>query len=263
MSAGPTEEDVAAGRARSRTSGRARTPALTPALVSIGLVTVVAAVAAGTAGGWMLHPRIWFDGITLSGEQTPPMMDPPTQPPPLAQAGPVQQWIGWALAGLVGVATLAGLFFLARALWRRRPRRAVVVEEKPDSTPAGVIATEPDLPALLRGADAAEEILAEASGVPRDLVLRCWLALEEAAAASGAARKPSDSPTEFTASVLRATHTDQASVDTLLHLYHQARFSSHSITDSDVRAARSAVIRLAATWRGFDTAMRHTVRTDP
>lgn len=225
-------------------------------------MSVIAVAAAGTSGGWIVHPRVWFDGASVFGQPSTQLLDPPTQPPPVSQAGPVQQWIGWLLAGLLGLAALAGLLYLARALWRRRPRPAVVVEEKPVSTPAGVIAAEPDLPALLRGAEAAEDILAEASGLPRDLILRCWLALEEASAASGAPRKPSDSPTEFTVSVLRSTRADQAPIDTLLHVYHQARFSTHPITDNDVRAARSAVVRLAATWRRFDTAMRHTTGTE-
>jgi hypothetical protein len=153
---------------------------------------------------------------------------------------------------------LVGLGYLARSLWQRRPRRAVLIEEKPDSTPAGVSAAGPDLPALVSGADAAERILAETGGVHRDLVLRCWLALEEAAHASGMARRPSDSPTEFTGAVLRSTQADRGSVDTLLRLYHAARFSDHEVTDDDVRTARAAVVKLAATWRGFDTAMRHT-----
>ena len=159
----------------------------------------------------------------------------------------------------MGLAVLVGLAYLVRWLWQRRPRRAVLIEEKPDTTPAGVIAADPDLPALVRGADEAERILAETGGVPRDLVLRCWLALEDAAQASGVPRRPSDSPTEFTGAVLRSTQADRGSVDTLLRLYHRARFSDHEITDDDIRTARTAVIRLAATWRGFDTAMRHTV----
>jgi hypothetical protein len=180
----------------------------------------------------------------------------------MAQAGPVQQWVAWIMAGLVGLALLAGLVYLARWLWRRRPRRAVVVEEKPDTAPAGVVAAETDLPALLHGAETATSILAESGGVPRDLILRCWLALEEAAASSGTQRRPSDSPTEFTGAVLRSTVADRSSVDTLLRLYQRARFSSHPVTDDDVRTARSAVIKLAARWRSFDTAMRHTARTD-
>jgi hypothetical protein len=59
--------------------------------------------------------------------------------------------------------------------------------------------------------------------------------------------------------VLRSTQADRGSVDTLLGLYHRARFSDHEIPDDDIRTARTAVIRLAATWRRFDTAMRHTV----
>ena len=53
-------------------------------------------------------------------------------------------------------------------------------------------------------------------------------------------------------------HSDAGSVDALLRLYHRARFSDHDVTDDDIRTARTAVIKLAATWRGFDTAMRHT-----
>ena len=236
---------------------------LTPALVVVAFVTLVVVIAAGTAGGWHLEPRGWFDGQALSGERTPVLMEPlQPQAPPVSQAGPLQRAAG-AVMALMLLTLLAGmLYFLARWLWRRRPRRAVVLEDVPDTTPAGVLAPEPDLPTLLRGAEDAVSILTEAGGVPRDLIMRCWLALEEAAAASGAARKPSDSPTEFTGAVLRSTATDATSIDNLLRIYHRARFSDHPITDDDVRTARSAVVRLAATWRGFDTALRQTARTD-
>lgn len=250
---------MSAGRgAAPATSG---TPRLTPALLLVAAVSLLAVVAAGAAGGWLLQPRRWFEGATLAGSQPSPFLVPPPEVPPQSQAGPVQRWIGAILLGLLLLALLAGVVYLARWLWRHRPRRAVVVEAKPATTPAGVIGVGANVSALLHGAEAAENILAE-SGVPHDLVLRCWLALEEAAAASGAARRPSDSPTQFTGAVLRSTAADRASVDTLLRLYHQARFSHHPITDDDVRAARTAVIKLAAIWRSFDTAMRHTARTD-
>jgi Domain of unknown function (DUF4129) len=250
MSAGPDTGQAAS-----------HAPRLTPALVVVGLVTVVAMVAAAVGGGWSLEPRVWFDGMALSGDHTPQMMAPPSLPPSTQQPGPAQQWIGWLTFAILVLGVLAGLFYLGRWLWQHRPRRAVVIEEKPDTTPAGVVA-EVDLPTLLRGAESAETILAESGGVPRDLVLRCWLALEEAAASSGAARRPAQSPTEFAGTVLRSTSADPDAADTLLHLYHQARFSTHPLTDDDVRAARSAVVKLAATWRSFDTAMRHTARID-
>jgi hypothetical protein len=252
MSAGPGQDPATS-----------RTPLLTPALVAVASVAALAVIAAGTAGGWWLEPRIWFDGRPVPGLASNSALAPSTRPPPMAQSNPVQQWIAGILAALTGLAVLVGLGYLARWLWQRRPRRAVIYDEEPDVTPAGVIATGPDLPSLLRGADAAERILTESGGVPRDLVLRCWLALEEAALASGVPRRPSDSPTEFTGAVLRSTQAERGSVDTLLRLYHRARFSEHELTDDDVRTARTAVIRLAATWRGFDQAMRHTARTDP
>lgn len=233
---------------------------LTPARALVAVALMVAVIAAGTAGGWQLQPRRWWENISPGFTTSPATYEPPTQMPPLTGLSPLQQWIAGGLTIAVGLAILVLLIYLVRWLWRRRPRRAVVVEAPPDTTPAGALAADPDLPALVRGAEAAELILAEADGPPRDLILRCWLALEEASAASGAARRPADSPTEFTGRVLRATQADAASVDTLLRLYHQARFSRHPVSDEDVRSARTAVIKLARIWRGFDTAMRHTVQ---
>lgn len=241
-----------------------RTPQLTPALIAVAIVTAIAVIAAGTSGGWWLAPRPWFDGISLAGNSaTPPALPTPSAPPSLGPASPLQQWIAGALMGFLALSILVGLGFLARWLWQRRPRRAVVIEDKPVATPAGVLGPEPDLSTLLQGAETAERILAEPDGQPRDLVLRCWLAIEDAAARSGLRRAPSDSPSEFTGAVLRSTAADRTAVDTLLHLYHRARFSPHPVSDDDVRAARTAVVRLAATWRGFDTAMRRSARTDP
>ncbi|MDN5770765.1 MAG: DUF4129 domain-containing protein [Microlunatus sp.] len=248
-------------------SGLSRVPAssgpssLPAALVGVGLVGVLGVAAASVSGGWVLTSREWFDSGPPN-TYTPPAQ-PPTDPRLPSEAGPLQQWIGVALAVLLGLLLLAAVVWLARWLWRRRPRRAVVVESKPDTTPEGVVSADPDLPTLARGAEEAERILAQIGGVPRDLVLRCWLALEEAAARSGVPRRPSASPTEFTATVLRSTEADHGSIEQLLRLYHRARFSQHPVTDDDVRLARGAVVSLARRWRGFDTAMRHTIETRP
>lgn len=252
MSAGPGQ-----------TPATSKTPRLSPARALIAIVLMVAIVAAGTSGGWRLESRGWLANPFSVKQPTPPAYEPPRHPPPLTGPTLLQQWIAGILVALVAAGILVLLVFLARWLWRQRPRRAVVVEGPPDTTPPGTPAAAADLATLARGAAAAESILAAANGVPRELILRCWLALEEAAAASGAARRPADSPTEFTGAVLRATRADPASVDTLLRLYHQARFSQHPISDDDVRSARTAVIKLARIWRGFDTAMRHTVREQP
>ena len=89
-------------------------------------------------------------------------------------------------------------------------------------------------------------------------MLRCWLALEDAAQASGVPRRPSDSPTEFTGAVVEPEQCVHRASVGLGGPQHRARFSDHEISDDDIRSARTAVIKLAATWRGFDTAMRHT-----
>ena len=94
---------------------------------------------------------------------------------------------------------------------------------------------------------------------PRDAVVRSWLALEDAAEASGAPRRPADSPTEFTGQVLRSTAADPEAVTRLLNLYHRARFSDHTVGMAEVKQARAAVLSLCRTWAGYEDALRSSV----
>src|SRR5680860_1161507 len=100
---------------------------------------------------------------------------------------------------------------------------------------------------LRRGVAEARRFLAEIAG-PSDAVIAAWLALEDAASASGVRRAPSQTPTEFTLAVLDRTNADPDATAELLALYHRARFSGHPIEAADVARASRCFGRLAASW---------------
>ena len=124
--------------------------------------------------------------------------------------------------------------------------------------PLGHELADPDTQALRRGARTALELLDEIAD-PQDAVIRSWLALEQAAEASGAPRRPADSPTEFTGAVLRSTAADPVAVRSLLNLYHRARFSDHPVGIAEVKQARACVSALCRSWSGYENALRSSV----
>ncbi|QOR71794.1 DUF4129 domain-containing protein [Ruania alkalisoli] len=218
---------------------------------AVGVLVSAAVLAAAVAGPWQLTPR--FD----AGQETPsppparPTMDLPTAtatatPPPLDSDLPTPD-LGWLLWVGAGVLALVLLALLVRwVLWWRRPHPP---EPEPPATLAGTraVENEPDIPALHRGAQAAVTQL-EQAGPPRDAIVAAWLALEEAAEATGVHRRPAQTPTEFTTSVLARTGADEAAVTSLLGLYHQARFSTRAPGTAEVRAAAAALTQITESW---------------
>lgn len=92
---------------------------------------------------------------------------------------------------------------------------------------------------LLHGVDAG---LAELGATdPRRAVIECWVRLERAARDLEVARRPEETATDLAVRVLAAHHVRRDSLDALLGLYHEARYSPHDITAGDVEAARSAL----------------------
>ena len=180
--------------------------------------------------------------------------------------GRVPSWLTVVAASVTGtlmlLVTVPLLVLGLRALWRlllqlaasaRRPaapgrRRGRNAVHRPPaaagSTGAG--ATERVDPTRLRGALAAPADRAATtlrSGSEREAgheVIRCWEAVEAAAAASGAARRPGDTPAEFTRGVLQSLRVDPEPLDTLLQVYGRARFSRTPLTSAEVGRARAA-----------------------
>ena len=78
-----------------------------------------------------------------------------------------------------------------------------------------------------------EGIEAMAAGPVDDVVVECWVRLEEAAAGAGVARLPSETPSELAARVLADLAAPAAAIDALLERYRTARYSHHRLGEQD------------------------------
>lgn len=227
---------------------------------NVGLVAVAAGVlvltvlGAAVGGSWQLEERSFASLGAPSPAESPP-------PPPPVRIDPAHSPEGlslsWGWLPTVGAVLLAALVPLAvwwLWLWIRQrtgsPRPVLR-----DVRTAAARGDEPDLPALRRGVAAARRSLAEIPQ-PADAVIAAWLALEDAAAASGTARAPSQTPTEFTKAVLDRTDADPEAATDLLALYQSARFSGHPISASEVARAQRCLTRIAASWDALAAAER-------
>jgi hypothetical protein len=151
--------------------------------------------------------------------------------------------IGALIAGLLlwAAALFAGIR-LARVLvrrwpgWSRPPPRNRLDDE------LSIQVTD----ALGEAADlAAYEAESALPGQASDAVVACWVLLEQAAARVGTPRSAPQTPTEFTVALLAEHHADPDAVDTLLGLYHRARFGSAPLPDEAADKAAQALRRIA------------------
>jgi len=226
--------------------GRPAPTALLAVVLGVGALAVLAA-ATGTAWdvrdrfgvwGWLSPPQIPLPTAT-------PPAAPPAPPPPARDAG------AWLLA-LVWALLVTALLVAAVVLWRvlRRSRARQDLSSAPVLPTPGTSAPDSPAPELQAGLGAARHLL-DTVADPTDAVLAAWVALEQAADRSGVSRRPADTPTEFTASVLTATPADATAVTALLALYHRARFSTAGVGPDAVAAARRCLDALTRTWSSF------------
>ena len=219
-------------------------------VVTVTGVLMLTVLGAAVGGSWQLEERS-FDFLAPA---TPAEMPPPPPPPPAADAepAPASASLPWGWLRVVVIAltvALAGLALWWLWTWLA-PRRALRREPLHDLRAAPPAAAEPAVPVLQRGVAEAQRHLAVVSG-PSDAVVAAWLALEDAATASGVRRSPWQTPTEFTVAVLDNTNADPDATAELLALYHRARFSSHPIEAADVDRAAACFGRLAASWQAL------------
>jgi hypothetical protein len=103
------------------------------------------------------------------------------------------------------------------------------------------------LAAVRRGvADAGAELGVVLPGRADDAVIRCWLALEDAASRAGTRRRRAQTPTEFTTALLQSQAADHEATQQLLALYHRARYGNSPLPADAVHQARNALQRIAA-----------------
>lgn len=224
-------------------------------------MVLLGVLAAAFASPWELPDR----GRPLDDRSPPssPAADdeiPTAAPTPTAEDG--EPWSGRILIALLALTILIAMIVLlvlavrrileeARGIEdRRRLRELEKIQHTQPGTAEAALGTEPDVPALRRAVRVAESVL-DRAGEPGDAVIAAWLELEAAAAGSGVPREPSQTPTEFTAAVLRATTADGRAIETLLRLYHRARFGTGEVTRldaADVDVVRTCLRRLAESW---------------
>jgi len=219
-------------------------------------------VAACTAAGLVL--ALWVTNVgrvDLAGPPHDPFTLPTLKPhPPTARPSPAggatpkptptaapdsaaaTAWIAGVLRVLVLLA-LAGLLVLA-AIRLRRWLRRWLAERKHRVAPQDF---EPLLPpedavADAVGAGADEQFAALARGTPRNAVVACWLALEDAVERAGLPHHPAETSQEFTERVLATYAVDPDAINRLARLYREARFSEHELGE-DARTQASTALR--------------------
>ncbi|MEJ2857170.1 MULTISPECIES: DUF4129 domain-containing protein [unclassified Saccharothrix] len=151
--------------------------------------------------------------------------------------------------GIVMIGLLVLLLSLGLPRWRRR--RAASVGKVVDVMD-GADSRAPEL--LVQGARRAlDEMDRRTGGPPRDAVVAAWLWLEEAAADSGAARLPHQTPTEFTGALLARHAVDETATGALRKAYQRARFGTAEVTEDDARTARDALEHIVRDLEGSRT----------
>ncbi|GAA3769366.1 hypothetical protein GCM10022240_22210 [Microbacterium kribbense] len=221
---------------------------LVAAVVAAGFVAVLGVLAAGPV---QVGPPRWVPQVTPIARPLPTSSgNPPAGLDQGPGAGAEVFGIIFEILLILGaaaiVAALAGylvrLWRARRRLLRRRGGRTDVgggAGVRPgESVPA---------PVMQRGIARALALL-DMPRAPSDAVVQAWLGLEDAAVQAGAERRPSETPAEYAARIIRRFETDRDAADTLLHLYQDVRFGGQSATAAAVADARGCLLRLQASW---------------
>lgn len=147
------------------------------------------------------------------------------------RAAPALDWLMVALAIIVLIIVVKFLQWLLRRDWEQS--QAPEEDDRSD-----------DLDLLLQATSEMARGTALAEGEPRNVVVRSWVALEDAASASGLARDPAETAAEFTRRFLGTWQVDEATTHELGELYREARFSRHPVPTSTSERAVFLVGRI-------------------
>jgi hypothetical protein len=217
-------------RRRRRRLGASDLEGLGASLSAVGLV---AAIVGGAIGVFLLLvlPFLVPTGTTPQGG-TPGTAAPGGQ---ATTPGPTGHPTSIALTWLV-VGSATALLLVAPAavvVRRRRARRArqAVVPDAAARVGSGLRRSLADL---------------ESERDPRRAVQRAYARMEESLAAIELSRAPDETPTEFTARVLRVLGASVPAASDLTGLFEIARFSDHPMDEDDRRRAIASVRRVEA-----------------
>ncbi|TSD95645.1 DUF4129 domain-containing protein [Skermania sp. ID1734] len=207
--------------------------------VLLGLVVVVILARLGIHQPTQQHPPGKLQPAPGSGRATP--APPPQQPPPDQGTNTFPYIAAMAIALMLLFA--AGAF----VVYRRRVRtpEPYIVADFDMETPE----QPPDSAPLVRAAELGLAEIGDLSREPREAIIACYAAMEDALAnAPEAAPQDSDTPSEVLARAVEhhAVHAENAA--NLVQLFAEARFSPHVMTenhrDAAVRSLRSVLAEL-------------------
>jgi len=122
--------------------------------------------------------------------------------------------------------------------WRRRRHEPEPAEVEFDPLEAPSVLAE----ALVRGAPGQRADLQ--TGSPRNAIVECWHRFEELAEATGVRRMPWETSSEFTLRLLDRVSADDPAVSELAHLYRDARYSRHEVSEDSRDRATAALDRI-------------------
>jgi hypothetical protein len=154
--------------------------------------------------------------------------DPAGQDPAHDLGGWIQQLLGFGVLLAALWVSAAALRFVVVRLTRELPEQLVVdLEPLPD--------VEAGREALRRDRQRYETALGGSD--VRNGIVACWVLLEETAAQVGVTRRSAETATEFVVRFLHTLDVDPRPVAALASLFHEARFSTHTLpADARTRA---------------------------
>ena len=132
---------------------------------------------------------------------------------PSLPASPVTTWLFEALAWLIGLGSLAAMFWLC--FGDRFKRKPTVIPKGPSEELMAVVE------------ESLDDIRAEPDA--RLAILKIWRNFERVLADAALPRRPSQTPLEFMRTVLGKTPVPRLAVHRLTDLFQRARFSHHPI----------------------------------
>lgn len=219
-------------------------PTILLPIAAFAAILAFAGIAAIAGPVRMGDPIIPFDDLLQPQTQ-------PAAPEDIATPDPVDGDIGdrlgrlgtglLVLGGMAAIVAIVALYSVVSLLLAGRdPTHRLDLGDASDSVDL-------DVGAALREQASRSAVTLESAptGEASNAVVACWVELERVAEAAGQPRARAQTPTEFTAMLLAELSRDQQAVDTLLGLYHQARFSSTPLPDHAAATAAGSLHRLS------------------
>lgn len=222
----PSPRRPAAGR-------RPRRSRVVPALLALAALFVVMAALAALAR--LLSLEVTGGPPSGTSEREPRTSPVPSSEPAVGTGGSAFELAATAVA-------VALLVLLAVVVLRARRAEPI---EVPIAGPADSTGSAP--PTLATAAGKALAAVETSGSDPRTAIIGCYAAMERALAdAPAAAPRPADAAAEV---LRRATEQGQLSPgagDRLLGLFHEARYSTHPMTDADRSTAANTLRAILA-----------------